>query len=99
MDPWKHEDRPVLDVKVCYHQGRYGVEIMIESLVRDRTVSCVRIVNGINKHVTETSKESLVTSVENRGTGKLVAKVKPRPKPTLKLFLVSILYRERKWRR
>ena len=22
---------PVLDVKVCYHQGRYGVEIMIES--------------------------------------------------------------------
>ena len=23
---------PVLDVNVCYHQGRYGVEIMIESL-------------------------------------------------------------------
>ena len=35
---------PVLDVKVCYHQGRYGVEIMIESLFRDRTVSWVRIV-------------------------------------------------------
>ena len=30
---------PVLDVKVCSHQGRYGVEIMIEILViRDRTV-------------------------------------------------------------
>ena len=29
---------PVLDVKVCYHQGRYGVEIMIESLCRDSTV-------------------------------------------------------------
>ena len=27
---------PVLDVKVCYDQGRYGVEIMIESLFRDR---------------------------------------------------------------
>ena len=25
---------PVLDVKVCYHQGRYGVEIMIESFFR-----------------------------------------------------------------
>ena len=30
---------PVLDVKVCHHQGRYGVEVMIESLFRDRTVS------------------------------------------------------------
>ena len=40
---------PVLDGKVCYHQGRCSVEIMIESLFRDRTVSWVRIVNGINK--------------------------------------------------
>ena len=30
---------PVLDVKVCYHQGRYDVEIMIESLFHARTVS------------------------------------------------------------
>ena len=47
----------VLDVKVC-HQGRHGVEIMIESLFRDRTVSSVRIVNGINKYLTETSEKS-----------------------------------------
>ena len=78
---------PVLDVKVCYHQGRYGVEIMIESLFRDRTVSWVRIVNGINKFVTETSEEILVASV---GTGKPVARAKPRPKPTLTLSLVSL---------
>ena len=38
---------PVLDVKVCFDQGRCGVEKMIESLFRDRTVSWVRIVNGI----------------------------------------------------
>ena len=68
---------PVLDVEVCYHQGRYGGEIMIESLFRDRTVSWVRILTGINKYVTETSEEILVTSVENIGTGKLVAKAKP----------------------
>ena len=68
---------PVLDVKVCYHQGRYGVEIMIESVFRDPTVSWVRIVNGTNKHVTETSEEILVASVENRGTGNPVAKAKP----------------------
>ena len=61
---------PVLDVKVCYHQGRYGVEITIESSFRDRTVSWVRIVTRINKYVTETSEEMLVAIVENRGTGK-----------------------------
>ena len=72
----------VLDVKVCYH-GRYGVEMMIESLFRDRTVSWVRIVNGMNKYVTATSEEVPVASVENRGTGKPVAKAKPRPKPAL----------------
>ena len=88
---------PVLDEKVCYHQGCCGVEIKIESLFRDRrTVSWVRIVNGINKYVTETSEEVSVASVDNRGTGKPVAKAKPQPTPTLTLSLVSILYRERK---
>ena len=81
---------PVFDVKVCCYQGRYGVEIMIESLFRDRTVSWVRIVNGINKYITETSEEIPVASVENRGAGKPVAKAKPRPMPTLTLSPVSI---------
>ena len=62
---------PVLDVKVRCHQGRYGVEIMIESLSRDRTVSWVRIVNGINKHVSETSQRNSPCA------GKLVAKQSP----------------------
>ena len=39
-----------------HHQRRDGVEIMIESAFRDRTVSWVRIMNGIKKNVTETSK-------------------------------------------
>ena len=47
----------VSDGKVYFHQGRYCVDIMIESLFRDRTVSWVRIVNGINKYVTETWEE------------------------------------------
>ena len=80
----------VLDVKVCYHQGLYGVEIMIESLFRDRTVSWVRIVNGINKSVTETSEEIPIASVENRGAGKPVAMAKSRPKPTFTLTPVSV---------
>ena len=58
--------------------------------------SWVRIVNGIDKHVTETSEEIPVASVEKRGTGKPVAKA-PRPTPTLTLYPVSIPCRERKW--
>ena len=45
---------PVLEVKVCHHQGRYGVEIKIEPLFRDRTCSWVRIVNG-SRNVTRDS--------------------------------------------
>ena len=81
----------VLDVKPSVIiKDVHGVEIMIESLFRDRTVSWVRIVNGINKYVTETSQEIPVASVENRGTGKPVAKARPRPKPTLTLTPVSV---------
>ena len=47
---------PVLDVKVCLHQKRHGIEIMVESLFRDSTVSWVRIVNGMDKNVTEMSE-------------------------------------------
>ena len=54
---------PVLDVMVCYHQGRYGIEIMIGSLFGDKTCSWVRIVNGINKYVTEMSEETHVESI------------------------------------
>ena len=64
------------------------MEIMVESLFRDRAVSWVHIVKGIHKYVTETSEEIPVASAENGCTGKLVAKAKPRPKPTLTLSLV-----------
>ena len=88
---------PVFDAKVCRHQERYGIEVMVESLFRDRTVSRVRIVNGINKYVTETSKTISLESVEHRVTGKLVVKAKPRLKFAVTLSPVSIPVRERKW--
>ena len=65
---------PVLDVMVCCHQGRPGVEIMTESLFLDGTVSWVRIVNGINKYVTETSEEIPVASVETCREGQTTTK-------------------------
>ena len=79
--PGNTKFRSVLDVTVCYHQGRYGVEIMIESLLCDRTASWFCILNGINKYVTETSEEFLVASVGDRCTGKPVAKARTRPTP------------------
>ena len=90
---------PVLDVEVCDHQGCYSVEIMIESLIRDKTVSWDRILNGINKYVTETSgkEEILVASVGDKSTAKLVPKARLRRTPTFTLSLVSVPYHERKW--
>ena len=29
-----------LDVEVCYHEGRYGIEIMIAYLFRDNNILC-----------------------------------------------------------
>ena len=85
----------VLDVKVFPHQARYCIDIMIEPLFRDQTVSWVSIVNGINKFVTETSQEFPVGSVQLVRTGELVAKAKPRPMPTGTLSTVSVPDRHR----
>ena len=70
---------PVLDVKLYPHEGRYCIDIMIESLLKDQTVSWVRIVNGINKHVTQTSEEISIENVQQFiSTGRPVAQAKPR---------------------
>ena len=88
---------PVLDVKVCFHQGRHGIKVMIECLFRNRTVSWVRMVNGINMYITETSETICLESVEHRVTGKLVAKARPQQKPAVTLSPISISMREGKW--
>ena len=63
-------------MKVCGHQGRYGIEVTIESLFRNRTVLWVRIVNGITKYVTETSETISLESVEHRVTAKAWSQLK-----------------------
>ena len=42
---------PVLEVATCYLQGKYGVEIRIESVNKDNSHSWVRICHGSNKFV------------------------------------------------
>ena len=44
---------PVLEVTTCYLQGKYGVEIRIESSNKDHSHSCIRISHGLNKLVTD----------------------------------------------
>ena len=44
---------PVLEVTTSYLQGKYGVEIRIESVNKDNSHSLVRISHGLKKLVTE----------------------------------------------
>ena len=44
---------PVLKVTTSYLQGKYGVEIIIESVNKDNSHSWVRISHGLNKLVTD----------------------------------------------
>ena len=51
---------PVLNIRVCYRDDRYSIEVQIPSLFQDHIVSWVRIVNGVDKNVTE----SMLTAKE-----------------------------------
>ena len=48
---------PVLEVTTRYLQGKYGVEIRIESVNKDNSHSWVRISHGVNKLVTDLSNK------------------------------------------
>ena len=48
---------PVLEVTTCCIQGKYGVEIRIESINKDHSHSWVRISHGLNKLVTDSSNK------------------------------------------
>ena len=52
----KTKTGPVLNVNVCHHEDRYSIEIQVRSLFQDRPASLFRIVNGIEKHVNETTE-------------------------------------------
>ena len=53
---------PVLEVTTSYLQGKYGVEIRIESVNTDNSRSWVRISHGLNKLVTDLIDKEYETS-------------------------------------
>ena len=85
---------PVLNMKVCYRDDRYSIEVQIPSLFQDNTTSWVRIVNGVDKYVTESM---LATKEEDIASEKPTAKARPRQKPTVTLTSVSIPVLGREW--
>ena len=48
---------PVLEVTTSYLQGKYGVEIRIESINKDHSHAWVRISHGLSKLVTDLSNK------------------------------------------
>ena len=64
---------PVSDIKVCNHNGRYSIEVQVQSLFQDQTISWIRIVNGIEKIV----REAMPIQEEEKASGKPVAKARP----------------------
>ena len=78
---------PVLNIKVCYHDGRYSIEVQTPSLLEDNTVSWFRIVNGVDTYVTESM---LTKEEEDTASGKPIAETRPRQKPTI--TLTSVFY-------
>ena len=48
---------PVLEVTTSYLQGKYGVEIRIESVNKDNSHPRIRISHGLNKLVTDLSNK------------------------------------------
>ena len=57
--------------KVCHHEDQYINEVLVKYLFQDRTASWVRIVNGVDKNVTESM---LTKEKEDIASGKPLLK-------------------------
>ena len=92
---------PVLEVAVSCQEGRYVIEIRIKSSLDDGSHSWIMIVNGLNKYVTEMSKEVQENRNDEIGdsAGRFAAKARPKqtsmPMPSFPR--VTIPFRMRKW--
>ena len=104
---------PVLEVTTSYLQGKYGVEIRIESINKDHSHSWVRISHGLNKLVTDLSnkehddneqetsetksEEFALKTNELAFTSRSKAKAKPRRSTSTCLSTRTVPICERIW--
>ena len=97
VDSWKRVQRPGLGCEGLHSSKSLRYRNHGQIPVSRQNSFLGRIVNGIDKYVTETSETISLGNVEHRVTGKPIAKAKPRPIPTVTLSLISIPVRERNW--
>ena len=97
---------PVLEVTTSYLQGKYGVEIRIESVNKDNSHSWVRISRGLNKLVTDfidkeyddNEQETSETKTEAFAfASRSKAKAKPQRRTPASSSTKTIPIGERKW--
>ena len=97
---------PVLEVTTCCLQGKYGVEIRIESINKDNSHPWVRISHGLNKVVTDLIDKKYDDNEQETSTMKTEvlafasrskAQAKPRRPSTTCSSSRTIHILERKW--
>ena len=97
---------PVLEVTASYQQGKYGVEIRIESVNKDNSHSGVRISHGMNKLVTGLIDKEYDDNEQKTSTTKTEvfafasrpkAKTKPRRPSTTCSFSRTVPILQRTW--
>ena len=104
---------PVLEVTTSYLQGKYGVEIRIESVNKDNSHSWVRISHGFNKLVTDLSNKEDDDNEQETSemqfeifalktnvlafTSRSKAKAKPRRRTPACSSTRTVLISERSW--
>ena len=79
----------VSDIKVYNHYGRYSIEVQVQYLFPDQTVSWVRI----DKFV----REAMSIQEEEKASGKPAANARPILKPASTSGWNSIPTEQRKW--
>ena len=68
----------VSDLKVRNYYGKYSIEVQVQSLCQDQTVSWIGIVNGIDKFV----REPMPIQEEKKASVKPAANARPISKPS-----------------
>ena len=95
MDSQKYDNRLSLEhKKVCYHDNRYRIEVQLPCRFEDNTASWVRIMNGVDRYLTE---PRLTEKEEDIASGKPLQKQDQDRCPQGRLTSVSFSFLERKW--
>ena len=84
---------PVSHIKVWNQHGRYSIEVQVQSLFQDQTLSWIRIVNGKDKFV----RGTMPIQEDEKGSGKRSAKARQIYKPSSTSGWDFTLIEQRQW--